>query len=59
MPLGYIRVDAAEFPEVETACLRCGQPAGCGSRDMPGVCRRAPGGDAPRGHTVDAEYVPR
>jgi hypothetical protein len=60
MPLGYIRVDPADFPEVETACLRCGKPA---RLRFAGPCprcvdelRAAMQGDA---HTVDAEYVPK
>jgi hypothetical protein len=60
MPLGQIRVDPAEFPEVEMACLRCGQPA---RLRFAGPCppcvdelRAAMQVEA---HAVDAEYVPK
>ena len=60
MPLGYIRVDPAEFPEVETACLRCGQPARLRFAGPCPACvdelRAVMHGEA---HTVDAEYVPK
>ena len=60
MPLGYIRVDPADFPEVEMPCLRCGQPARLRFAGPCPACvaelRAEMHGDA---HTVDAEYVPK
>jgi len=60
MPLGQIRVDPAEFPEVEMTCHRCGTTA---LMRFAGACRAC--ADELRttmvadAHTVDAEYVPK
>jgi hypothetical protein len=60
MPLGQIRVDPDEYPEVGLACLRCGAPA---RMRFAGPCadcveelRTTMRGEA---HAVDAEYVPK
>ena len=60
MPLGQIRVDPADFPEVEMPCLRCGARRdalrGSRARRARTRCGRRCDGDA---QTVDAEYVPK